>query len=549
MAPPGINIEVAAETDTTAITIPQPLTIAAINKRRTASGKLIAGVAAWSDIEGFKGRTHHHHKALAKRWDHRLTKESAGRQGNRLKEAAKFLGTPGLISLGGGLPSSEYFPFDELSVKVPTGRQFSAKDLHTSGTVITSGKHDLEEGKSLFDINTSFNYGQGTGAAQLLRFLVEHTELVHNPPYRDWQCTMTIGSTSALDMALRMFLNPGDYIITEEYTFSAAVETARQMGGRLLSIPIDEQGLLPDAIDEILTSWDPAVRNARKPFLIYTVPSGQNPTGATMSTQRRRDLYAVAQKHDLFILEDEPYYFLQMQPYTGPNAPDAPMPATAEDFIKSLVPSLLSMDVDGRVMRMDSFSKVIAPGSRIGWITASAQLIERYIRHADLSTQAPSGLSQLVLYKLLDEHWGHQGYLAWLLHIRAEYTHRRDVMLGACDQYLPKDIVSWVAPAAGMFQWLKVDWTRHPSYGTKTVEEIEDAIFMTVIKKGALVMKGSYFYADDEVEHDTMYFRATYAAAPSDKIVEAVRRFGDAIREEFGLVSNGHVTNGNGVAH
>lgn len=347
---------------------------------------------------------------------------------------------------------------------------------------------------------------------------------------------MTIGSTSALDMALRMFLNPGEFVISEEYTFSAAVETIRQMGGRLLSIPIDEQGLLPDAIDEILSSWDPVARRAPKPFIVYTVPSGQNPTGATMSTQRRRDLYAVAQKHDLYILEDEPYYFLQMQPYTGPDAPEAPLPANSEEFVRSLVPSLLSMDTDGRVMRMDSFSKVIAPGSRIGWITASAQIIERYIRHADLSTQAPSGLSQLVLYKLLDEHWGHEGYLNWLLHIRAEYTRRRDVMLAACEEHLPRDLVSWVAPMAGMFQWLKVDWTKHPAYGTKTVEQIEDEIFLASIAKGALVMKGSFFYADDEIPHDTMFFRATYAAAPFDKIVEAVRRFGEAVREQFGVV-------------
>ncbi|KAF4548317.1 Aromatic amino acid aminotransferase-like protein [Elsinoe fawcettii] len=541
MAPPGINVEVLAETDTTAVTLPEPLTIPGIGKRRTAAGRLIAGVAAAADVEAFKGITSHGHKSLARRWDHRLTKESAGRQGNRLKGAAKYLKNPGMISLGGGLPSSEYFPFDELSVKVPTAGRYSEKDMHESGEVITAGKHDLANEKSLFDIETSFNYGQGSGSAQLLRYLVEHTELVHNPPYRDWQCTMTIGSTSALDMSLRMFLNPGDYVLTEEYTFSAAVETTRQMGGRLLSIPIDSEGLIPSAIDSILSNWDPVARQARKPFLVYTVPTGQNPTGATMSLQRRREIYAVAQKHDLFILEDEPYYFLQMQPYTGPNAPDAPLPASHADFLRSLVPSLLSLDTDGRVMRMDSFSKVIAPGARLGWITASSQLIERYIRHADLSTQSPSGMSQLVLFKLLDEHWGHTGYLDWLIHMRVEYTRRRDVMLGACDAHLPKDIVSWQAPAAGMFHWMKVEFKQHPKFksGEKSVLELEEDIFQASIRKGALVMKGSFFYADDEVVHDTMFFRATYAAAPFDKIVEAVRRFGEAVREEFGVAENG----------
>ncbi|PNS21837.1 Aromatic amino acid aminotransferase [Sphaceloma murrayae] len=552
MAPPGIDVEVVGVTDTTAVTLPEPLSLLGIDKRRTAAGKLIAGVAAVSDVESFKGITSHSHKPLARRWDHRLTKESAGRQGNRLKAAAKYLKTPGIISLGGGLPSSEYFPFDELSVKVPVKGQYSEQAVHDTGVTVTAGKHDLANEKSIFDIETAFNYGQGTGSAQLLRYLIEHTELVHNPPYRDWQCTMTIGSTSALDMALRMFLTHGDYVLTEEYTFSAAVETTRQMGGRLLSVPIDAEGLLPSAIDTILTNWDPVARGARKPFLIYTVPTGQNPTGATMSLSRRRALYAVAQKHDLFILEDEPYYFLQMQPYTGPDAPDVPLPASHADFISSLVPSLLSLDTDGRVMRLDSFSKVIAPGSRVGWITASAQLIERYIRHADLSTQSPSGMSQLVLYKLLDEHWGHAGYLDWLIHMRLEYTRRRDVMLAACDAHLPREIVSWNPPAAGMFHWLKIDYEKHPSFrsGEKDVLQLEEDIFHKSIEKGALVMKGSFFYADDDEPHDTMFFRATYAAAPFDKIVEAVRRFGEAVREEFGLAreENGNgVVNGNGI--
>ena len=102
-------------------------------------------------------------------------------------------------------------------------------------------------------------------------------------------------------------------------------------------------------------------------------------------------------------------------------------------------------------MRMDSFSKVIAPGTRVGWITASEQIVERYVRHNETSNQNPSGFSQLVLYKLLDESWGHGGYLQWLINLRLEYTQRRDVIIAACEKYLPRDIISWNAPAAGMF--------------------------------------------------------------------------------------------------
>jgi len=335
---------------------------------------------------------------------------------------------------------------------VPSVGRFSEQETTESGVVLKSGKHDISENKSIIDISTMFNYGQGTGSAQLLRWIVEHTELVHSPPYADWACNMTIGSTSALDMALRMFCQRGDYIISEEYTFSAAVETAAPLGVKVAGVKMDAQGLLPEDLDKLLSNWNPGVRNgARKPSVLYTVPTGQNPTGATQGTQRRRQIYRVCQKHDIYILEDEPYYFLQMQPYTGSNAPDAPTPASHEAFLKSLVPSYLSIDVDGRVMRMDSFSKVVSPGSRIGWITASEQIIERYRMHADCSTQGPCGMSQLILFKLLDEHWGHGGYLDWLIHIRLEYTKRRDVILDACEKFLPREVVSWRPPMAGMF--------------------------------------------------------------------------------------------------
>ncbi|KAF2186864.1 PLP-dependent transferase [Zopfia rhizophila CBS 207.26] len=546
MAPPSA-IAVEAVTDTSGVTLPDPLSASVksneIYGRRRKTDKSQWGVAAPSDSVNFRYHSHDH-KPKAKRWDHHVSHEALIRKGNSLKQAAKYLGKPGLISLGGGLPSSEYFPFAELNLKVPTVGHFSESETKESGITITAGKHDLAQDKSIFDIATAFNYGQGSGSAQLLRWITEHTELVHNPPYSDWRCTMSIGSTSALDMALRMFTRPGDLILSEEYTFATAVETAAPMGLRVTGISMDEQGLLPDSMDHILATWDVKARGARKPHLLYTVPTGQNPTGATQSADRRREIYRVCQKHDLYILEDDPYYFLQMQPYTGPNSPDILPPSSHSEFLKSLVPSLLSIDVDGRVMRMDSFSKVLSPGSRIGWVTASEQIVHMYQMHADVSTQGPAGMAQLILWKLLDEHWGHVAYLDWLIHIRMEYTRRRDVIMQACEKYLPKEVVSWKPPMAGMFHWLRIEFRQHPDYPSKSIETIEEEIFMRVIEHGALVMRGSWFYANNEEEHDTLFFRATYAAAPAEKIEEGIRRLGEAVRAEFGLKGSNGATNG-----
>ncbi|SMY24958.1 unnamed protein product [Zymoseptoria tritici ST99CH_1A5] len=554
MAPPAATIDVhylGAETDTQPYTIPDRLTLQTVAKRRAASGKLIAGVAATADLDTFKGRTSHSHKDLAKRWDHRLSHETLSRGGSSLKLAAVHLKNPGIISLGGGLPSPEYFPFHEINVKIPrVATPHGELNGHAADAVLHAEMHDMREGKSGFDLATALNYGQGHGAPQLLRWLVEHTELVHNPPYQDWSCTMTVGSTMAWDMTLRMMTKPGDWIISEEYTFPAAIETAAPMGVKCAAVSMDRGGMIASSLDDVLTNWDAKARGGPKPFLLYTVPTGQNPTGSTQSIERRREIYAVAQKHDLYIFEDEPYYFLQMQPYTGADSPDPPQLSSYSDFLISVVPSYLSIDVDGRVMRADSFSKILAPGSRVGWITASEQICNRFRTHADVCTQGPSGFSQLILFKLLDETWGHPGYLDWLIHMRKEYTTRRNVMLAACERYLPRDIVSWVPPMSGMFHWLQVDWSQHPDAATKSLDVLEEEIFLAIINHGTLLMKGSWFCADRETPRETMFFRATYAAAEFDKIEEAIRRFGEAIREAFGRTAGGEgklvKKNGNG---
>lgn len=346
-------------------------------------------------------------------------------------------------------------------MKVPTAPLFSEKETLQHGQTVTIGKYDARDTDGgVYDLSIALNYGQSTGSAQMMRFLTEHTEIVCRPPYADWGVCQTVGSTGALEEALRMFCDKdrGDSVLTEDFSFSTALETIAPLGVNVFGVAIDEQGLIPEAMDSLLSNWDPASRGgARKPHVLYTVPSGQNPTGATQGTERRKAIYQVAQKHDMYIIEDEPYYFLQMQPYTsgsGPSASSPPPPPPSTDvgeFLSSLIPTYVNLDIDGRVMRMDSFSKVLVPGSRLGWITASKQIVERYQRHAEVASQGPSGFSQIILWKLLDDTWGHEGYLRWLMNLRTEYTKKRDQLLAACEKHLPRDLVSWTPPAAGMF--------------------------------------------------------------------------------------------------
>ncbi|KAK8087817.1 aromatic aminotransferase Aro8 [Apiospora hydei] len=160
--------------------------------------------------------------------------------------------------------------------------------------------------------------------------------------------------------------------------------------------------------------------------------------------------------------------------------------------MRTLIPSLLSMDTDGRVLRHDSFSKVVVPGSRVGWVTGSEQVIERYIRHAECCSQGPSGFSQAIA--------------------RADKNNYHHQQL-----------------------WLKVDHTRHPHASDKSLLELEEEIFDSCIERGVLACRGSWFRAEHDRPLSGLFFRTTYAAASEEQMAVAIERFGDAVRGSFGI--------------
>ncbi|KAJ5636087.1 uncharacterized protein N7484_009400 [Penicillium longicatenatum] len=465
-------------------------------------------------------------KPTSKRWEGIFSEEASRRQPSSIKAAARAAAEPGMISLGAGAPSAAYFPFKEVDVKV-SNELGSSADMETPDSIIHMAKYDFEAGTNDYGLDVALNYGQGTGSAQMIRFVTEHTELLHDPPYADWGCCLTVGSTAAWDSTLRIFCNKGDHILVENYAFASALETAWPLGIKTLGVKMDEQGLIPTHLDELLCSWDVQARGARKPFLLYMVPTGQNPTGATQSLARRKAIYSVAQKHNLYIVEDEPYYYLQLPEYR-------PNQVLNSSHMDGLIPSYLSLDVDGRVLRMDSLSKVLSPGTRLGWVTASQQVIEKFVRQNETSSQHPSGISQVIVFKLLNHHWGHSGFFKWLESIQKEYTWRRNVFAEACDQYLPKDFVDWTPTHAGMFQWIEIKWKSHPLYKTGSDHPtIQKAIFNSAVKHKVFVTPGSCFWAESDAVEDRMFFRATYASASKEDLTEAARRLASAIKAEF----------------
>ncbi|OBA24130.1 aromatic amino acid aminotransferase [Metschnikowia bicuspidata var. bicuspidata NRRL YB-4993] len=488
-------------------------------------------------------------KPFAKDMSHHLSAESKSRKELNLKNAFKYFNQPGMTFLGGGLPLSDYFPFEKITADVPLApfpNGCGARVTEQDKTVVEVHKRKADNDPAAKDVELarSLQYGYTEGHTELVDFLKEHTDRIHRVPYEDWDVVTNVGNTQAWDACLRNFTTKGDVILVEDHTFSSAIEAAYAQGVTTFPITMDTEGIVPEALEQLMDNWVGA-----KPRMLYTICTGQNPTGSCLSAERRRAVYAVAQKHDLLIVEDEPYYFLQMEPYTKDVEARASRHVHGhDDFVRAMVPSFLSMDVDGRVLRLDSVLKTIAPGARLGWVVGQKKLLERFVRLHELTIQNTSGFTQSLLNGLF-QRWGQGGYLDWLIGIRGEYTHKRDVAIDALYKYFPQEVVTILPPVAGMFFVVHLDASKHPRFaelGSDPVA-VETSIYEAALEHGCLMIPGSWFKAEgqttppqpsvstDELLKNSIFFRGTYAAVPLDQLVIGLEKFGKAVKAEYNL--------------
>lgn len=483
----------------------------------------------------------------AKDLTHLLSPEAKSRQNSPLKDAFKYYKLPNMTFLGGGLPLSDYFPFNRVSADIPTPsfpNGIGAPLTEESKTTIEVFKKADQNKPNEIELARSLQYGYTEGQPELTAFLKEHTEMIHKIPYKDWDLVASVGNTESWDSTLRTFCARGDSILVEEYSFSSALETANGQGINTVPVPMDDYGIIPSGLETLLSNWI-----GNKPKLLYTISTGQNPTGSSLSAERRKQIYEIACKYDFIIIEDEPYYFLQMETYTkDKKAREGKTVHEHKEFIKALVPSFISLDTEGRVIRLDSFSKVLAPGLRLGWIVGQEKLLERYVRLHEVLIQCPSGLTQSMTNALL-QSWGQKGYLDWLIGLRAEYTHKRDVAIDALEEYCPKEVTSYVPPVAGMFFTVNIDASKHPKFHELGEDplKIESLLYEQSIKQGTLMIPGSWFKSQGQstppqrnlpqnpAAKTHIFFRGTYAAVPLDQLVFGLQKFGKAVKIEFGL--------------
>ncbi|CEP62923.1 bifunctional 2-aminoadipate transaminase/aromatic-amino-acid:2-oxoglutarate transaminase LALA0_S06e07030g [Lachancea lanzarotensis] len=486
---------------------------------------------------------------------HHFSVETKSRKASPLKSCIHLFHDPNIIFLGGGLPMSKYFPWDNLNVQSPLppfkngiGEVPSGTDKDTCHVQIRRDETTKAGDTIDVPLSRALQYGHSQGQPEFLSFVKEHTELVHKMQYSDWDVLATTGNTGAFESALRIFCDRGDTILAEQYSFSASIYAAEAQGINVFPVPLDDHGLIPERLATILDNWNPEVK---KPKLLYTIPTGQNPTGSSLSYERKAEIYRIAQKHDLIILEDEPYYFLQMDEYQeDPSQRKTTTYSSHSEFLQSLAKSFISMDTEGRVIRMDSFSKVLGPGTRLGWIVASKQIVTAFLRLHEMSIQNPSGFSQSIVAGTLNR-WGQDGFLDWMVGLRQEYNEKRDVAIDALHKYVPEDSVFHVnPPIAGMFFTISIDSSKHPEFATKyesKPELVEQAIYNKVVESGVLIVPGAWFKVEGEtqppqpaeskkeLDPNRIFFRGTYAAVPLDKLQDGIRKVGIALKEEFQL--------------
>ena len=288
-----------------------------------------------------------------------LSPVSARRKPSAIRALQPLVGLPGMISLGGGMPNAKFFPFKSID--------FTLQD----GSVLKSTDADVKE---------ALQYSPTPGISELVARLKVLQEVEHAPK-QPFTVAVIPGSQDGLTKIFDMLIHDqSDNVLVEGPTYSGTLAYLEPKGCGLITVKTDHLGLNPENMRNILDNWD-TTKSGKKPRLLYTIPTGSNPTGASMNLERRIEVLKIAQEHDLLIVEDDPYYYMQYAP--------------------ERVPSLFSLDPDGRVIRTDSLSKIVSSGIRVGFVSGPSELVDAMSLHNQASIMHASGLSQLAVLMVL----------------------------------------------------------------------------------------------------------------------------------------------------
>ncbi|MCU0300225.1 MAG: PLP-dependent aminotransferase family protein [Candidatus Nanopelagicales bacterium] len=344
---------------------------------------------------------------------------------------------------------------------------------------------------------TALQYGSGQGDERLREQILEVMAPVGITAHPD-DIVVTTGSQMALDLVVRTFCDPGDVVLVESPSYVGALGVFRSYEARVVHVDMDEHGLSPVALSQAI---DQVRADGGQVKLIYTIPSFHNPAGLTQGQQRRHDILEVARRAGVLILEDDPYGLLGFD---------------------GEVPRAMRADEETGVIYLGSFSKTIASGLRVGWAVAPHGVREKLVLAAEAAVLCPSNYAQLTV----SEYLATNDWMAQIDTFRKLYRERRDALLAALADHMPAG-TTWTEPAGGFYSWV-------------TLPEGLDARAMLPRAVAGLVayVPGTGFYLGEaEQDANRRSLRLSYCYPPPERIVEGVRRLGNVIDDELGLIA------------
>ena len=373
---------------------------------------------------------------------------------------------PEVISLAGGLPDTSTFPQDSYASLM--GR-------------IAAG-----------ELARALQYGptEGMAAARNCIREVMAAEGVEVDPD---DLIVTTGGQQALDLVCKVLIDPGDVIIAEGPTYPGAVSAFTSYEARVEQVPVDEDGIDPQLLRERLDALD---SEGTRPKFLYLIPNFQNPSGVTLSLERRREIVSIARERDLLILEDNPYGLLR---YEGEP-----------------LPSLHRLEGGELVMYLGTFSKILSPGIRLGWVAAPRPVLEKINLGKQAADLCASSLAQHFVAAYVEGG----GWPEYIASLRGIYRRRRDAMLEALAAELPAE-AEWTVPQGGLFLWATL-----PDYIDTT------DLLARALRENFAFVPGRAAWVDGSGGSS---MRLNFSGAKEEEIREGIRRLGVIVAEQVEL--------------
>ena len=377
-----------------------------------------------------------------------------------IREIFKSLGTPGAISFAAGNPSPESFPVEDIT-------RIANKILAENASA-------------------SLQYGTTEGYMPLRELVTKRIAEKFDCVKEGDMTIITSGGQQGIELFCKVMCNRGDEVICENPSFIGALNAFRSIGAVPVGVPLEDDGINLEMLEEVLKTHP-------KAKFMYLIPTFQNPAGITTTLEKRKAVYALAQKYDIMILEDNPYGELRF---------------AGED-----VPTYKSMDTDGRVMYCGSFSKILSAGMRVGFVCGNETVVQKMVVAKQVEDVHTNQFFQMIVAGFMTEC----DMDAHVAKIRALYKHKAELMIAALDKYMPKE-VKFTRPEGGLFLWCTLP------EGVSLSDFMKESIAQKVF-----VVTGKAFNCDEEADSDS--FRLNYSMPSDEEIDKGIKILGEIIAD------------------